>query len=40
VDLRAPLDHAINPVQAAEALERMRIALLGKVALMKTLDAA
>jgi hypothetical protein len=32
VDLRAPLDHTIDPVQAAEALERTRIALLGKVA--------
>jgi hypothetical protein len=32
VDLRAALDHAIDPAQAAEALERMRIALLGKAA--------
>jgi hypothetical protein len=32
VDLRAPLDHIIDPVQVAEALERMRLVLLGKVA--------
>jgi hypothetical protein len=30
VDLRAPLDLNIDPVKAAEALERTRIALLGK----------
>jgi hypothetical protein len=28
VDLRTPLDHAIDPVQAAKALERTRISLL------------
>jgi hypothetical protein len=32
MDLRAPLDHAIDPGQAAEALERTRITLLSKVA--------
>jgi hypothetical protein len=32
VDLRAPLDHAIDPTQAAKALEQTRTALLGKVA--------
>jgi hypothetical protein len=32
VDLCAPLDHIINPVQVAEALERTRLVLLGKVA--------
>jgi hypothetical protein len=31
VDLRAPLDHIIDPVQVAEALERTRLILLGKV---------
>jgi hypothetical protein len=31
VDLHAPLDHIINPIQVAEALERMRLVLLGKV---------
>jgi hypothetical protein len=30
--LHAPLDHAIDPAQAAAALERTRIALLGKAA--------
>jgi hypothetical protein len=30
MDLRAPLDHAIDPVKAAETLERTRITLLGK----------
>jgi hypothetical protein len=30
VDLRAPLDLTIDPVKAAEALEGMSIALLGK----------
>jgi hypothetical protein len=30
--LRAPLDLTIDPIKAAEALERTRIALLGKVA--------
>jgi hypothetical protein len=30
MDLRVPLDLAIYPVKAAEALERTRIALLGK----------
>jgi hypothetical protein len=30
VDLRAPLDHAINPVQAAEALEQTHTTLPGK----------
>jgi hypothetical protein len=32
VDLRAPLDHVIDPVQVAEALERTRLVLLSKVA--------
>jgi hypothetical protein len=32
VDLRAPLDHIIDPVQVAEALEWTRLILLGKVA--------
>jgi hypothetical protein len=32
VDLRATLDHTIDPAQAAAALERARIALLGKAA--------
>jgi hypothetical protein len=32
VDLRAPLSHAINPAQVAEALERTRLVLLSKVA--------
>jgi hypothetical protein len=32
VDLRAPLDHVIDPIQVAEALERTRLVLLGKVA--------
>jgi hypothetical protein len=32
MDLRAPLDLTIDPVKAAEALERTRIALLGKAA--------
>jgi hypothetical protein len=32
VDLRAPLDHVIDPVQVAEALEWMRLILLSKVA--------
>jgi hypothetical protein len=32
VDLRAPLDHVIDPVQVAEALERTFLVLLGKVA--------
>jgi hypothetical protein len=32
VDLRAPLDHIIDPVQVAEALERTRLVLLNKVA--------
>jgi hypothetical protein len=32
VDLHGPLDHAIDPVQAAEALERTRLALLSKAA--------
>jgi hypothetical protein len=32
VDMRAPLDHIIDPVQVAEALERTRLVLLGKVA--------
>jgi hypothetical protein len=32
VDLRAPLDHVIEPVQVAEALERTRLILLSKVA--------
>jgi hypothetical protein len=31
VDLRAPFDHVIDPVQVAEALERMRLVLLSKV---------
>jgi hypothetical protein len=31
VDLRAPLDHIIDPIQVAEALERTRIVLLSKV---------
>jgi hypothetical protein len=30
VDLRAPLDHVIDPVQVAEALERTRLVLLSK----------
>jgi hypothetical protein len=32
MDLRAPLDHIIDPVKVAEALERMRLILLSKVA--------
>jgi hypothetical protein len=32
VDLRAPLDHVVDPVQVAEALERTRLVLLSKVA--------
>jgi hypothetical protein len=32
VDPRAPLDHVIDPVQVAEALERTRLVLLGKMA--------
>jgi hypothetical protein len=32
VDLRTPLDHVVDPVQAAEALERTRLVLLSKVA--------
>jgi hypothetical protein len=32
VDLRAPQDHVIDPIQVAEALERTRLVLLGKVA--------
>jgi hypothetical protein len=32
VDLRAPLDHVMDPVQFAEALERTRLVLLSKVA--------
>jgi hypothetical protein len=32
VDLRALLDHVIDPVQVAEALERMRLVLLSRVA--------
>jgi hypothetical protein len=32
VELRAPLNYIINPVQVTEALERTRLVLLGKVA--------
>jgi hypothetical protein len=32
VDLCAPLNHIVDPVQVAEALERMRFILLIKVA--------
>jgi hypothetical protein len=32
VDLRAPLDHIIDPIHVAEALKRTRLVLLGKVA--------
>jgi hypothetical protein len=32
VDLHAPLDRVIDPARVAEALERMRLVLLGKVA--------
>jgi hypothetical protein len=32
VDLRTPLDHIVDPVQVAEALERTRLVLLSKVA--------
>jgi hypothetical protein len=32
VDLRAPLNHVIDPVQVAEALERTRLVLLSKAA--------
>jgi hypothetical protein len=32
VDLHAPLDHVIDPIQVAEALERTHLVLLGKVA--------
>jgi hypothetical protein len=32
VDLCAPLDHVVDPVQVAEALERTRLVLLSKVA--------
>jgi hypothetical protein len=35
MDLRAPLDLTIDPVKAAEALERTHIALLGKAAGIK-----
>jgi hypothetical protein len=31
VDLSAPLDHVINPIQVAEALEWTCLVLLGKV---------
>jgi hypothetical protein len=31
VDLRAPLNHVNDPIQVAEALERMRLVLLSKV---------
>jgi hypothetical protein len=36
VDLRAPLDHVIDPVQVAEALERTRLVLLSKAAKEET----
>jgi hypothetical protein len=32
VDLRVPLDRVIDPARVAEALERTRLVLLGKVA--------
>jgi hypothetical protein len=32
VDLRAPLDRVIDPARLTEALERARLAFLGKVA--------
>jgi hypothetical protein len=32
VDLRAPLDRIIDPARVAEALERTRLILLGKMA--------
>jgi hypothetical protein len=32
VDLRAPLDHIIDPIRVTEALERMHLVLLSKVA--------
>jgi hypothetical protein len=32
VDLCAPLDHIVDPVQVTEALERTRLVLLSKVA--------
>jgi hypothetical protein len=32
MDLRAPLDHVIDPVQVAEALDRTRLVLLSNVA--------
>jgi hypothetical protein len=32
VDLRAPLDHVIDPARVPQALERTRLVLLGKVA--------
>jgi hypothetical protein len=32
MDLRTPLDHIVDPVQVAEALERTRLVLLSKVA--------
>jgi hypothetical protein len=32
VDLRAPLDHVIDPARVAEALERTRLVLLSRVA--------
>jgi hypothetical protein len=32
VDLRAPLNRVIDPARVAEALERMRLILLSKVA--------
>jgi hypothetical protein len=35
MDLRAPLDLTIDPVKAAEALERTHIVLLGKAADIK-----
>jgi hypothetical protein len=37
MDLHAPLDHIVDPIQVAEALERMRIVLLSKLA--EDLDA-
>jgi hypothetical protein len=32
VDLRAPLDHVIDPAQVAKALEQMRLVLLSRAA--------
>jgi hypothetical protein len=40
VDLRAPLDNVVDPVQVTEALERTRLVLLSKVAEDEDTDTA